>query len=54
MDTGPHLVSDGAFVLVDFLTLGLLDGNTLRVLDFAADRVVNCLALRLDRRERVG
>ena len=46
----PHLVGDGAFILVDFLTLCLLDGNTLRVLDFTADRIVNCLALRLEKR----
>ena len=48
--TDPHLVGDGAFILVDFLTLGLLDGNTLRVLDLTADGVVNCLALRLGKR----
>ena len=48
--TDPHLVGDGAFILVDFLTLGLLDGNTLGVLDFTADRIVNCLALRLEKK----
>ena len=48
-DTDPHLVGDGALVLVDFLTLGLLDGRTLRVLDFTADRIVNRLTLRLER-----
>ena len=52
-DTDPHLVGDGALVLVDFLTLGLLDGRTLRVLDFTADRIVNRLTLRLEKRGRV-
>ena len=44
------LVGDGAFVLVHLLTLGLLDGNTLRVLDFATDRIVDGLTLRLEKR----
>ena len=49
-DTDPHLVGDGALVLVHLLALGLLDGNALGVLDLTADRVVNCLALSLERR----
>ena len=49
----PHLVGHRALILVDLLTLGLLDGNTLGVLDFTADGVVNCLALRLEKRGSV-
>ena len=49
MGTKPHLVGDGALVLVDLLALGLLDGNTLGVLDLSTHRVVNCLALSLEK-----
>ena len=44
------LVGDGALVLVHLLALGLLDGDALGVLDLTADRIVNCLALSLERR----